>query len=233
MRYVIIPLLIFGLVFALVPAMAGAATRADQLARIEKSNVIIQEIMNTSDNSIPRDLIQRAQGIAVFPNVVNAAFLVGARYGQGVIVARGVDGTWSAPSFLDMYGGSFGFQAGAQVSDLVLVFMTRRSVEALGRGDFTLGATASVAAGPIGRTGQASTDITLAAEIYSYSKTRGLFAGIALDGAGLQVDTAANFAMYGSPDPLRIRAVKFPAAARRLDCTIAFYSGTSDKTYCS
>ncbi len=229
MKYLIIPLLIFGLVFSLIPAQAKAASVNDEMIRIEKASTVLEEIMAIPDNSIPANLLADAKGIAIYPNVVKAAFAVGARFGQGVFVAREPDGSWSSPSFINLVGGSFGFQIGAEVTDLVLVFMTQRSVEALGKGDLTLGATASIAAGPIGRSGEASTDIKLSAEILSYSKTRGLFGGVALDGAIVQVDTDANRLVYGTPDPIKIAATKVPALARRFTCIVAKYTGTSDK----
>jgi len=229
MRYLIIPLLILGLVFSLIPAQAKAASVDDEMIRIDKAATVLQEIMATPDNSIPANLLADAKGIAIYPNVVKAAFGVGARFGQGVFVGKQPDGNWSAPSFLNLAGGSFGFQIGAEVTDLVLVFMTQKSVDALGRGDLTLGATASVAAGPIGRSGQASTDIKLSAEILSYSKTRGLFAGVALDGAIVQVDTDANRLVYGVPDPLKIAAMNIPEPAKRFTCLVAKYTGSPER----
>lgn len=230
MRYTVIPLVIFGLLCLLVPVQAMAATYENDMIRIDKAGTILQEITAIPDNSIPEDLLIKAKGVAIFPDVVKAAFVVGGRWGQGVFVAREPDGTWSAPSFLNLAGGSFGFQIGAEVTDLVLVFTTQRSVDALGRGDLTLGATASVAAGPIGRSAQASTDYKLSAEILSYSKTRGLFAGIALDGAVVQVDTEDNRLVYGTPDPFTIAAKHIPAQAKRFSCMVAKYTRTSDKT---
>ncbi|MEM5789859.1 MAG: lipid-binding SYLF domain-containing protein [Syntrophobacteraceae bacterium] len=226
MRNLIISILVLGFLFPLMPTSAVAVEpeMPAEISRIETSTQILNELMATRE-AIPEDLIRSAHGIAIFPNVLKAAFLVGARFGEGVFVARQANGAWSEPSFLSLYGASFGFQAGAESTDLVLVFRTRESVEALGKGDITLGGTVSVAAGPVGRSAQASTDIQLRAEIYSYSKTRGLFAGVALDGAGIQVDTGANQAIYGTPDPLRQAAVRVPDVAKRFSCVVAKFTG--------
>ncbi|MEN6437188.1 MAG: lipid-binding SYLF domain-containing protein [Syntrophobacter sp.] len=226
MKAITISLLILQLV--LLSATANAATHQAQVARIEKATAVLNEVMAIPE-TIPEDLIRHAYGIAVFPGVLKAAFLVGGRFGEGIFVARQANGNWSEPSLLNLYGASFGFQAGAESTDLILVFKTRQSVEALGRGDITLGGTMSVAAGPVGRSAQASTDIQLRAEIYSYSKTRGLFAGVALDGAGIQVDTGANNALYGTADPVRSAAVRVPEAAKRFNCVVSKYTGSPNK----
>jgi lipid-binding SYLF domain-containing protein len=232
MRYLIIPLLIFGFFIPMMSTPAVAAptetARPSEISRLEVSTTVLNEIMAMPE-TLPEDLFRTAQGIAVFPGVLKAAFIVGARYGQGVFVARMPDGSWSEPSFINLVGASFGFQAGAESTDLVLVFRTKKSVEALGTGDITLGGTVSVAAGPIGRSAQASTDIQLKAEILSYSRTRGLFAGAALDGAGLQIDKDSNMSIYGTPDPLRQAAVRIPDAARRFSCVVAKFSGEPGK----
>jgi len=223
MKDITTPLIILGLL--LFTAKADAATHQAQLARLDRSTTVLNEVMSIPE-TIPADLIRNAYGIAVFPSVYKAAFIVGARFGEGIFVARQANGNWSEPSFVNLYGASFGFQGGAEATDLILVFKTKQSVDALGRGDFTLGGTASVAAGPVGRSAQASTDIQLRAEIYSYSKTRGLFVGVALDGAGIQVDTGANNALYGTPDPARSAAVRVPTQAKRFDCVVAKYTGS-------
>jgi lipid-binding SYLF domain-containing protein len=131
------------------------------------------------------------------PDVVKAGLVFGGRGGKGLMAVRGSDGTWSNPTFITLGGGSFGFQAGVQSADVVLVFRNRRGVDNIVNGKFTLGADASVAAGPVGRSAQASTDGQLKAEIYSYSRARGLFAGIALDGAVIAIDNRANRRVYG------------------------------------
>jgi len=134
----------------------------------------------------------------VIPDVIKAGFVVGGRHGEGLISVKTRDGTWSNPSYISITGGSVGFQAGVSSTDVILVFRTQRGVDSIVHGKFTLGADASAAAGPVGRTAQASTDAQLKAEIYSYSRARGLFAGVALDGSALTIDEDANESVYGS-----------------------------------
>ncbi len=143
------------------------------------------------------DLLKEAYAVAVIPDVLKAGFVIGGRHGQGLIAVKSADGTWSNPSFVSMGGGSVGFQAGVQSTDVVLVFRSQRGVESIVHGKFTLGADAAVAAGPVGRDAQASTDAQLKAEIYSYSRARGLFAGVALDGSVISIDNDANQEVYG------------------------------------
>jgi lipid-binding SYLF domain-containing protein len=158
---------------------------------------VLKEIMMAPDKAIPKDLLQNAHAIAVVPDVIKAGFVVGGRHGDGLISVKTRDGTWSNPSFVSLTGGSVGFQAGVSSTDVVLVFRTQRGVDSIVHGKFTLGADASAAAGPVGRSATASTDAQLKAEIYSYSRSRGLFAGAALDGSALTIDNDANQAVYG------------------------------------
>ena len=160
---------------------------------------VLDTIMRIPEQSVPQSMLDNAHAIAVIPGVVKAGFVVGGRFGRGMISVRSPDGTWSNPSFITITGGSFGFQAGVQSTDVVLIFSTQRGVDSIVHGKFTLGADASVAAGPVGRSASASTDEHLKAEIYSYSRARGLFAGVALDGSALQIDDRSNAAIYG-PD---------------------------------
>lgn len=190
-----IPLLLSALlVLALsLPAVAGPI----EDDRASNASRVLSEIFRIPEESIPAKLLQDAEAIAVIPDVVKAGFIFGGRRGRGLIAVRGADGTWSNPSYITLTGGSFGFQAGVQSADIILVFRTRRGVDSIVNGKFTLGGDASVAAGPVGRSAQASTDAQLKAEIYSYSRARGLFAGIALDGTVLQIDNKSNQAVYG------------------------------------
>src|SRR5690349_15250785 len=165
--------------------------------RAENAIRVLKEIMMAPDNSIPKDLLQNAHAIAVIPDVVKAGLVVGGRHGDGLISVKTRDGTWSNPSFIGLTGGSIGFQAGVSSTDVILVFRSERGVDSIIHGKFTLGADASVAAGPVGRTAQASTDAQLKAEIYSYSRSRGLFAGAALDGSVIAIDNDANQSVYG------------------------------------
>jgi lipid-binding SYLF domain-containing protein len=178
---------------AVTPARAGEeeSTRAENAVRV------LKEVMMAPDKRVPADLMHNAYAIAVIPDVIKAGFVIGGRHGLGLISVKGSDGTWSNPSFISMSGGSIGFQAGVSSTDVILVFRTERGVDSIVHGKFTLGADASAAAGPVGRTAQAATDAQLKAEIFSYSRTRGLFAGAALDGSVIAIDNDANRSVYG------------------------------------
>jgi lipid-binding SYLF domain-containing protein len=190
MRLVLTALLALMLPFA-------AAAQEREIERSNNAVRVLSEILAIPEESIPERLLREAEAIAVMPDVVKAGLVFGGRGGKGLMAVRGSDGTWSNPSFITLGGGSFGFQAGVQSADVVLVFRNRRGVDNIVNGKFTLGADASVAAGPVGRSAQASTDGQLKAEIYSYSRARGLFAGIALDGAVIAIDNRANRRVYG------------------------------------
>lgn len=191
LRLLALALVLFSVVT--MPAQAGE----EESKRAENAVRVLKEVMMAPDKAIPHDLLQNAHAIAVIPDVIKAGFVVGGRHGQGLIAVKTRDGTWSNPSFVSLTGGSVGFQAGVSSTDVVLVFRTQRGVDSIVHGKFTLGADASAAAGPVGRTAQASTDAQLKAEIYSYSRARGLFAGVALDGSALTIDNDANQAVYG------------------------------------
>lgn len=190
------PVLTVLLLAALLP-IASASASADRLQRVEDAVKVLDEVMMAPDRAIPKKLLEDAHAIAIIPNVVKASFVLGGRHGKGVIVVRAPDGSWSHPSFISLTGGSVGFQAGIKATDVVLVFRTSRGVDSIVHGKFTLGGDASVAAGPVGRTAEAGTDGQFKAEIYAYSRARGLFAGVALDGAVLAIDHKSNQAVYG------------------------------------
>jgi lipid-binding SYLF domain-containing protein len=175
------------------PVLAGEKedAKAADAARV------LGEIMRIPETAVPEKMFTDAHAIAVIPDVVKAGLVLGGRGGTGLISVRSPDGTWSNPSFIKLGGASIGFQGGVQSSDVILVFRSPRGVENIVNGKITLGADASVAAGPVGRTAQASTDGELKAEIYSYSRARGLFAGVALDGTVLRINHKANEAVYG------------------------------------
>lgn len=181
----------------LLPAMAVHA-EDPPLVRAQNSVRVLREIMEAPDKSIPSDLLKEARAIAVIPDVLKVGFVFGGRRGEGLISVKGPDGTWSNPSFVTITGGSIGFQAGVSSTDIVLVFRTQRGVDGIVNGKFTIGADAAAAAGPVGRNASASTDSQIKAEIYSYSRARGLFAGVALDGSALRIDYDANEAVYGA-----------------------------------
>jgi lipid-binding SYLF domain-containing protein len=164
-------------------------------ARLVTATDVLEMLRATPDQNVPGWLMQRAYGVAVIPDVLKGAFLFGGRYGTGVLTIRDAQGRFSEPVFVTLAGGSVGWQIGATSTDVVLVFVTQRSVQDFARGKFTLGVDASVAAGPLGRQGEAAAGVN--AEIYSYSRSRGLFAGVALDGTVLAFDRGANLAFYG------------------------------------
>jgi len=199
MRRLLAPLASFLLLTLALPVFAGEVEdkRAGEAVRV------LSEILRIPEDSIPTNLLEEAQAIAVIPDVIKASFVVGGRRGRGLIAIRGADGSWSHPVFITLTGGSVGFQAGVQSADVILVFRSTRGVDSIVTGKFTLGADASVAAGPVGRSTQASTDEKLKAEIYSYSRARGLFAGVSLDGTRLGIDNKSNQRVYGNGNTAR------------------------------
>jgi lipid-binding SYLF domain-containing protein len=171
---------------------------SDHRKRLEKSAEVMQAMMKAEDKRIPDELLQRAEAIAIIPNMIKGAFGIGGRFGKGVVARRLPDGKWSAPSFISIGGGSFGAQLGVSSTDLVLVFTDKGAVETIGKDtSLKLGADAAVVAGPIGRAGEAGVTHDLKSGVYAYSRSKGLFAGVALDGAVLDVDGDANRDVYG------------------------------------
>lgn len=148
---------------------------------------------------IPAELLKITEGIIIVPKLINAGFVIGGKRGKGIAMIKQEDGTWSNPSFVTITGGSIGFQAGIQSVDLVLIFKDKKTLLDIGRGSFTLGGDVSVAAGPVGRSANASTDYKMEAEVYSYSKSKGLFAGISISGSAIDIDAKFNESYYGSP----------------------------------
>ncbi len=184
-------------VIMLCAGLVGPAGAAEEAEKINAATDVFKEIMSIPDKGIPQTLLRNAYAIAIIPAVVKVGFVVGGRYGKGVLMVRTGGGEWSNPSFITFTGGGIGWQIGAQSSDVILVFKTKRSVEGIRRGAFTLGVDAAAAAGPVGRNAEAATDAQLKAEIYSYARSRGLFAGVSLEGAALRIDGKANVAFYG------------------------------------
>lgn len=207
-------------------APAAAQTYEDEV--VQSASQVLQEIMAVPVRRIPESLLADAKGIAIIPGLIKGGFVVGVRHGRGVVVVRDAAGRWRSPVFVTLTGGSFGWQIGVQATDVVLVFKTYSSIEGLMRGKFTLGVDAAAAAGPVGREASAATDASLKAEIYSYSRSRGLFAGLALDGSALQVDARANAAYYGTAllPAGQASAATIPASGTRLLEQIARYTGT-------
>jgi lipid-binding SYLF domain-containing protein len=171
---------------------------AKEADRVRQAITVLDEVLAAGDKSVPKNILERAEAIAVFPSLVKAGFVVGGSRGRGIISVRDPKtGSWSSPAFLTITGGSIGAQIGAQAVDLVLVVQNRRGLEQLLNNQFKIGADASVAAGPVGRDASASTDIQLRAQMLSYSRTRGLFAGITLNGSTIRQDRDANERFYG------------------------------------
>lgn len=201
-----------------VPAEAGSK----EVAKINDAIDVLEKMTAIPEKGIPPALLNNAYGIAVIPGVIKAGFIVGGRFGSGIVVIRDTKtGEWSNPAFIHIAGGSIGWQIGAESIDIVLVFKSKRSVENMMKGKFTLGADASVAAGPVGRQASAATDIQLKSEIYSYSRSRGLFAGLSVEGASLEVNDEANSAFYGeaaarSGNIFANKEIKAPAVVKKL-----------------
>jgi lipid-binding SYLF domain-containing protein len=198
----------------------------DSMKRVREAGTVFDEIMSAPDKGIPKEVLEKAQCIGIVPNLKRAGFVVGAKYGKGVLVCRTASG-WSAPSTIRVEGGSVGFQIGAGETDLVFVVMNKTGEEKLMKDKFTFGGDASAMAGPVGRTAEAQTDAMLHAEILSYSRARGLFAGISLDGSTLRPDNEDNQAMYGqavSQRDILTGVVHPPAGASSLYSTLNRYT---------
>jgi lipid-binding SYLF domain-containing protein len=180
----------------LVTLTAVASDRDDDVNRTNKATQVFKEIMNTPDQGIPSDLLESAKCIAIIPGDVKFAFIFGGNYGRGLATCRTGHG-WSAPIFLAIEGGSVGYQIGGSSTDLVMLFMNDHALKSLLSDKFKLGADASVAAGPVGRNAAAGTDLKLNAEILSYSRSKGVFIGVSLNGAVVQADKSGDRAMYG------------------------------------
>lgn len=219
-------LLSLALLTAACPVLAGP----EEDARARNAVRVLTEIQQIPEQAIPEKLLDEARAIVVIPDTIKAGLVIGGRRGHGLMSVKTADGTWSNPVFVKLTGGSIGFQAGVQSSDIVLVFRNDRSLDDIVNGKFTLGADAAVAAGPVGRNAAAATDGQLKAEIWSWSRARGLFAGVALDGAVLQIDHDAQAAVYGPTTTPRMvfenRAQAAPSAA-----VVAFRDQLEEATY--
>jgi SH3 domain-containing YSC84-like protein 1 len=217
------------IVLVVLPLLAQVARASDQTKddeRLRNSGMVLQEILDVPD-SIPQDLLDKADCVVVFPSVLKAAFIVGGSYGRGAMSCRKGEnfrGPWGAPTMMALEGGSFGFQIGGQATDFVLLVMNERGASGILASKVKLGADASVAAGPVGRDASADTDATLRAEILSYSRARGLFAGISLEGSTIRPDNGDNRRVYGRKIPARdivlAGAVAAPPAAEQLISTL-------------
>ena len=197
MRPIAILPVILALVLSSIPTTPALA-QIKETALVDESCGVLDEVMATPEKSIPASLLTDAQGIAIVPNVVKGGLAVGIRFGRGVLLVRDENGDWGPPAFITLTGGSFGWQVGIQATDVILVFHNRKSIQTLLTGKLTLGADAAVTAGPVGRQAAAGADVTLRSAVYSYSRSRGLFLGVALDGTALLIDDKANTAYYGN-----------------------------------
>ncbi|MEO8026721.1 MAG: lipid-binding SYLF domain-containing protein [Bryobacteraceae bacterium] len=210
-------------------AAAGMAYAADAVDRIPVATEVFKEVMATPDKAIPQDLLGRAQCVVIVPGLKKGAFILGAKYGRGFVNCRKSGGVgWSAPGSIRVEGGSFGFQIGGAEVDVIMLIMNKRGVDRLFGSKFTLGGDASVAAGPVGRTASAETDAAMTAEILTWSRTRGLFAGISLNGATLRADEDWNRELYGRKIKLKEILVggelRMPETARPLIAELNRYS---------
>jgi SH3 domain-containing YSC84-like protein 1 len=199
--------------------------------RLESATHVLNEVMSTPDKGIPQDLLEKAHCIIIVPGVKQAAFVVGGKFGSGFAMCRGKGG-WGAPASVRVEGGSFGFQIGASSTDLVMLVMNERGMRRLLEDKFTVGAEATVAAGPVGRSTSAQTDAQLSADILSWSRSKGLFAGIALQGATLRSDLDANRELYGEPahnKDILMTDRRPPAVAEPLISALNRYSRFEEK----
>jgi lipid-binding SYLF domain-containing protein len=181
------------------PGFMLAQDASDEIERIQKSTEILRELTSTPDDAIPQYLLERAEAIVVIPSLVRGGFVIGAKHGKGVISVRDrANNSWSAPAFMNLTGGSIGWQIGAEAVDLVLLVMNKNGVTELLEDRFTLGGNLSVSAGPVGRSASAATNAQVSSQILAYSRSKGLFAGATLEGAALHEDKDANKAFYGT-----------------------------------
>jgi len=215
--------------FFLASIQVEAASKQEE--KVTDAINVLDEIMAIPEKGIPPSLLHNAKGIAIIPGVIKAGFIIGGRHGKGILVVHSTESEWSNPAFISFTGGSVGWQIGAQSSDIILVLRTKRSVDNLMKGKFTLGADASIAAGPVGRQVEAGTDIELKAEIVSYSRSRGLFAGLSVEGSSLQIDDEANWAFYNrggisTRDILENKNIQVPDIVKKLKEVLSKYDFT-------
>lgn len=207
---------------------SSASGQTREEATMRDAITVLNEIMAIPANGIPQSMLADAHGVAIIPGVLKGSFVVGARHGNGVVMIRDGNGGWHAPVFITLTGGNIGWQVGVQSTDVVLVFRTRRSIEGLLAGRMTLGADAAVAAGPIGRQAAAATDSRLDAQIFSYSRSRGLFAGVSFDGSVIRMNQISNAAFYQQATPGG--PVVIPPIAQQLGMLIIQYAGNQAPT---
>jgi SH3 domain-containing YSC84-like protein 1 len=202
---------------------AGALAQDKVDDRLKNSYSVIQEILNTPDQGIPQDLLDKSECVIIYPSVLKAAFIIGGSFGRGLITCRtgaNHNGPWSAPAMFALEGGSFGLQIGGEATDFVLLVMNDSGADSVLSSKVKIGADVSAAAGPVGRTASAETDVVMKAEILSYSRARGVFAGISLEGSTMRSDDGANKSLYGKDltanEIVRGGKVRMPTAAQSL-----------------
>lgn len=216
------------LLLSLSISSAASGSPAEERARAQKAARAFQEMMSAADQSIPQELLDRSQCVAVFPSVKKGGFVFGGQYGKGLLSCRRDEGSWGAPAYFTIGGGSFGLQIGGQAVDLVLLVMNRDGVDGLLKDKFEIGAGAAASAGPVGRNAHISTDALLKSQIVSYSRSRGLFAGLELKGAVIMADAEANKDAYGQEfsarEILLDGKARTPAAIRVFPQTLRKFS---------
>ncbi len=229
-----VSLILMVIFFTQSPGVSGRddESLASESEKVKDAIEVIEALVTIPEEGIPEVLLRKAYGIAIIPKVIKAAWVVGGRYGKGVLLVRNERGRWGNPCFIRIAGGSVGWQIGVQSADIILVFKQKKSIESITEGKITLGADAGVAAGPIGRRAEASTDIGLEAEIFSYSKSKGLFAGVSIEGSAIQIDEKANATFYES-NTVDARDILFdekklevPAIAQKLIRVLTEYTST-------
>ena len=215
------------IVLALISVFTSKVAQGQQMeaATVQSATAVLAETMSTPGHRIPQAMLSDAYGVAIIPDVIKGGFIVGARFGRGLLFIREANGIWHAPVFITLTGGNIGWQVGVQSSDIILVFKTPRSVQGILQGKITIGADAAAAAGPVGRQTAVATDGQLKAEIYTYSRSRGLFAGVSIDGSVVRTDPLATSAYYHSAGPGMPLVI--PPAVLQLTQTIARYAGQS------
>src|SRR5215510_4269736 len=221
------------LLLSLVPSVTFAADRSDEVKRLKRATEVFSEIMQTPDKGIPVELLDKSECVAIVPGLKKGGLGLGGKYGKGVVMCRKANRSWTAPSFITIEGGSVGLQIGFEQIDVVMLIMNRKGVDKLISDKFTIGADASAAAGPVGRQTAAQTDVMMHAEILTYSRAKGLFAGVSLDGATLRQDKDNIRDFYGRDvDARKILldgTVEMPAEARPLASALSWQSPKKDK----
>ena len=224
---------VLGMAFVLLLTVGGLFAQTEEQKRLNEATDVLNVLMQGGDQSIPQELLDKSECVVLIPGMVKGAFILGAQYGRGFVSCRKSSGVgWAAPGAVRLEGGSIGFQIGGQATDIILLVMNKRGAEKMLSSKFTLGGDASVAAGPVGRTTTAETDATMRAEILSWSRSRGVFAGISLKGSTLREDNEAIEALYGKQyhnKDIVVSGLAVPASAQPLIAALNKYSSRRSK----